>query len=147
MSQNDETQPVTFDEDAVADTEAPEDGTAPSEAPADEPAETGDAEADAAPVSITANGPVNVRHRKAPKVGRFVVFGLLVGGIVAFVLAIVSRGNSALSMSNSFWLLLLWLGPLGMGLGLLTAYLMDRRSITQMDRQQAPTALPDDRKD
>lgn len=84
---------------------------------------------------ITADGPVVVRHRRAPRYGRFIAFGLLLAGIVTFVVAIVTRGWSALELSDSFWLLLLSLGPLGMLLGALVAFILDRRSVSRMERQ------------
>nr|NLD41027.1 hypothetical protein [Actinomycetales bacterium] len=91
---------------------------------------------------ITAEGPVEVRHRRAPRYGRFIAFGLLLAGVVTFVVAILTRGWSALALSDSFWLLLLSLGPLGMLLGALVAFISDRRSIARMERQRpaAPEA-------
>ncbi|HHW84309.1 MAG TPA: hypothetical protein GX743_10975 [Actinomycetales bacterium] len=100
-------------------------------------------EAPEVPRGITADGPVTVRHRRAPRYGRFVAFGLLLGGIIAFVLAIITRGWSGLTQSDSFWVFLLYLGPAGMLLGALTAYLLDRRSAARMDRQHATTTAKD----
>lgn len=91
---------------------------------------------------ITADGPVAVRHRRAPRYGRFIAFGLLLAGIVTFVVAIVTRGWSALELSDSFWLLLLSLGPLGMLLGALVAFILDRRSVSRMERQVPAASEP-----
>lgn len=81
--------------------------------------------------------PVEVTLRRAPKVGRFMALGLLLGGVVSFVLAIASAGWSELTTTNTFWLTLLWTGPLGLALGALTAFLLDRRSVRDADRRRA----------
>lgn len=95
--------------------------------------------ADAEPATPAApTTPVEVTLRRAPKVGRFMALGLLLGGIASFVLAIVSAGWSALSTTNTFWLTLLWTGPLGLGLGALAAFLLDRRSVREADRRRVP---------
>lgn len=84
-----------------------------------------------------AESPIEVLHRRAPRYGRFVLTGLLLGGIVSFAAAFVTRGWSALTTSNAFWLLLMVLGVLGMLLGATVAYLIDRRSLAAVDAEAA----------
>lgn len=79
--------------------------------------------------------PIEVTHRRAPRYGRFILTGLLAGAVIACLLAIVSRGWSPLAVSETFWLLLLTLGPLGMLAGAATALLLDRRSLRRAARQ------------
>ncbi len=88
------------------------------------------------PDGITADGPVEVRHRRAPRYGRFITFGLLLAAVFAFALAIVTRGWSEISMSDSFWLMMIWFGPIGMITGAVFAFVLDRRSIARMGRQR-----------
>lgn len=85
----------------------------------------------------TADVPIEVLHRRAPRYGRFVLTGLLLGGVASFAIAIATRGWSALTTSNTFWLLLMVLGVLGMLLGALVAYLVDRRSIAAIEAEAA----------
>ena len=85
----------------------------------------------------TADAPIEVLHRRAPRYGRFVLTGLLLGGVASFATAIATRGWSALTTSNTFWLLLMVLGVLGMLLGALVAYLVDRRSIAAIEAEAA----------
>lgn len=92
---------------------------------------------DAVPAPAAEVAPVEVTLRRAPKVGRFMAMGLLLGGIVSFVLAIISVGWSELTTSNTFWLTLLWTAPLGLGLGALVAFLLDRRSVAQAEKGRA----------
>jgi len=88
------------------------------------------------------DGPVEVRHRRAPRYGRFITAGLFVGALASFTLAIVTRGWSGLSASNTFWLLLLSLGVAGMVAGAAVAYALDQRSLAAMARQTAPATRP-----
>jgi hypothetical protein len=97
--------------------------------------------------------PIEVLHRRAPRYGRFVLTGLLLGGVASFVTAIATSGWSGLSTSNTFWLLLMTLGVLGMLLGAVVALLVDRRSIAAIEAEAAaartnraaptPTDAPD----
>lgn len=96
-----------------------------------------DAAAPTAPPPSGDDAPIEVLHRRAPRYGRFVLTGLLLGGVASFVAAIATRGWSGLSTSNTFWLLLLALGLLGMLLGALVALLLDRRSIAAMEDEAA----------
>lgn len=75
---------------------------------------------------------IRARHRSAPRYGRFATTGLLLAGITAFVLAIITQGWSELTSTNFFWLAVLWLAPFFVGVGLVVAYLLDRRSIRRM---------------
>lgn len=95
---------------------------------------------------ITAAGPIEVRHRRAPRYGRFITAGLLVGAIISFVTAIITWGWSELTPSNSFWVLMIYLAPTGMIVGAIIAFVMDRRSVRQMDRQHA-AGVPTPQKD
>lgn len=79
--------------------------------------------------------PIEVLHRRAPRYGRFVLTGLLLGGLASFGAAVATRGWSALTTSNAFWLFLMVLGVLGMLLGALVAYLIDRRSIAIIEAE------------
>lgn len=105
---------------------------------ATEPAAPAPAGADAA------SGPaqVEVTLRRAPKVGRFIALGLLLGGVVSFVLAIASAGWSALTTTNTFWLTLLWTGPLGIALGALAALWLDRRSVKKIGQAASGEESP-----
>ncbi len=83
------------------------------------------------------DAPIEVLHRRAPRYGRFVLTGLLLGGVASFAIAIATRGWSALTTSNTFWLLLMILGVLGMLLGAAVALLVDRRSIAAIEAATA----------
>ena len=76
-------------------------------------------------------------HRAAPRYGRFIWTGLLLGAVLAFILAFVSRGWSGLTTTNTFWLLTIGLGALGMLVGAAVALRMDRKSLRTM-RDQMP---------
>lgn len=88
---------------------------------------------------------VEVVHRRAPRYGRFILTGLLAGALLAFVIALATRGWSALSTSNTFWLLLISLGLLGMLAGSVVAYLRDRASLTHVDAMVASPDEPEGR--
>ena len=81
--------------------------------------------------------PIEVVHRAAPRYGRFIWTGLLLGAVLAFILAFVSRGWSGLTTTNTFWLLTIGLGALGMLIGAAVALRMDRKSLRTM-RDQMP---------
>ncbi len=113
----------------------------PSDSPAVDPA--ADAASTAAPLDEPSAGrsgspsdEVEVVLRRAPRVGRFMAVGLLLGGIASFILAIATAGWSALTTTNTFWVTLLWTGPLGLALGALLSLLIDRRSSRSADRQK-----------
>ncbi|MGO1561616.1 hypothetical protein CZ771_00205 [Actinomycetales bacterium JB111] len=135
---------TTKTEDAPTSGEGPE---SESEAePAGEPASAGD--------DVTTVGHV----RRAPRYGRFIWVGFLLGLLASILLVIFTNGASfsegfdgvqnsqffadTLSDKNAVGLVLLSLGPLGMLLGALVAYLLDRRSLRRRDR--AITDLTDD---
>jgi len=96
---------------------------------------------DATPDAPGGDAPIEVRHRRAPRYGRFITTGLILGGFTSFVIAILTRGWSALAASDTFWLLLMVLGVVGMIAGAALAYLLDRRSLAAIDRQ-GPEARP-----
>lgn len=89
------------------------------------------------PPPAVPDAPIEVLHRRAPRYGRFVLTGLLLGGIASFATAIATRGWSALTTSSTFWLLLMTLGVLGMLLGAVVALLVDRRSIAAIEAEAA----------
>ncbi|MDO5700182.1 MAG: hypothetical protein Q4P36_01755 [Bowdeniella nasicola] len=101
-------------------------------------AETGHEAAAPSADELAAAGDVEVAHRAAPRYGRFMAAGLLAGALVAFIIAIVTRGWSALSTSDTFWLLTISLGFIGLALGAALALYLDRRSLRALARQ-----LPD----
>lgn len=92
---------------------------------------------------MTDEAPIEATHRRAPRYSRFILTGLLLGAVLALVLAIASRGWSPLAASNTFWLLMLSLGPLGLLAGAAAAYFLDRRSIRFAERQR-PQQPPED---
>ncbi|SNU02331.1 hypothetical protein SAMN06298212_13217 [Ruaniaceae bacterium KH17] len=74
-------------------------------------------------------------HRRAPRYGRFMTIGIMLGGVFAFVGALLSAGQSEYMSKDIFWVLVLWFCPLGLFLGAITALAIDRRSIKKADRQ------------
>jgi len=84
---------------------------------------------------------IEASHRRAPRYGRFIGTGVVLGGVIAFLLVWFTRGNSAVSNSDLFWLLMLSLGPLGALAGAATAYFVDVRSAARADSQR-PAAEP-----
>ena len=77
--------------------------------------------------------PIEAVHRRAPRYGRFIGTGLLAGALLAFIIALVTSGWSALSTSNTFWLLLISLGFVGVLAGAGTAYWLDQASLKEQD--------------
>jgi hypothetical protein len=113
----------------------------------EDPGSEGEAAAEPAPADdVTTVGHV----RRAPRYGRFIWVGFLLGLLASILLVILTNGASfsegydgvqnsqffadTLSDKNAVGLLLLSLGPLGMRLGALVAYLLDRRSLRRRDR-------------
>ncbi|KAE8764619.1 hypothetical protein [Georgenia thermotolerans] len=68
--------------------------------------------------------------RRAPRFGRFVLAGILVGAVVSAGLAVLSPSDH-LARSDLFWLLFLSLGAAGALAGLGVAVFLDRRSWEQ----------------
>lgn len=124
-------------------TDQPDDAAAASDAtspPPDSPSATPPATTEppaTEPPATEDDAPIEVLHRRAPRYGRFVLTGLLLGGVASFATAIATRGWSALTTSNTFWLLLMTLGVLGMLLGAAVALLVDRRSIAAIEAATA----------
>ncbi|WP_448073603.1 hypothetical protein [Georgenia yuyongxinii] len=69
--------------------------------------------------------PETVRH--APRFGRFVLLGVVLGALLALALAVLTP-PSDLARSDLFWLLFLGLGVTGGMAGLGVAVVLDRRS-------------------
>ncbi|MGC5629547.1 hypothetical protein ACPYO6_15040 [Georgenia sp. Z1344] len=89
--------------------------------------------------------------RSAPRYGRFMWTGFLLGILVSILLVVFTEGQSfdegyaeqvggsqfyvdQLSDSNAIGLLVLTLGPLGILLGAIVAYVLDRRSLRRRER-------------
>lgn len=70
--------------------------------------------------------------RRAPRLGPFVVCGVLLGALAAFLLTF-ANGSSALARSDLFWLLFLSTGLFGGLLGALVFLVADRRSLRRRD--------------
>lgn len=99
-----------------------------------------------------AERPTTVGHvRRAPRYGRFIWVGFLLGLLASILLVVFTDGESfsdqygeqvggnqfftdRLSDSNAIGLLVLTLGPAGMILGAFVAYLLDRRSLRRRER-------------
>lgn len=110
---------------------------APLDEPSAQDAKVTDGEPDLPAEAVPSpSDEVEVVLRRAPRVGRFMAAGLLLGGIASFILAIATAGWSALTTTNTFWVTLLWTGPLGLALGALLSLLIDRRSSRSADRQK-----------
>lgn len=90
------------------------------------------------PDAPPAAAPIEVFHRRAPRYGRFITTGVWLGGAAAFAVAVATRGWSALTTSNTFWLLLFVLGVVGALAGAALALVLDRRSIAALDAQAGP---------
>ncbi|MGC5617420.1 hypothetical protein [Georgenia sp. Z1491] len=118
-----------------------------AESDADAPDDTSDAEPEPEPTRATTVGHV----RAAPRYGRFMWTGFLLGILVSILLVVFTEGQSfgddyaddvggsqfftdRLSDSNAIGLLVLTLGPLGILLGAFVAYLLDRRSLRRRER-------------
>ncbi len=86
-----------------------------------------DADADA-PLYRVADvvDPGTVRH--APRFGRFILVGILVGALLSFLLTLVP-GAGDLARSDLFWLLFISFGSLGALGGAVVALWLDRRSL------------------
>lgn len=64
--------------------------------------------------------------RRAPRLGRFVLAGILLGALVALLASLVPGG---VDRSDIFWLVFLTTGLFGGILGALVHWLLDRRSL------------------
>ena len=65
--------------------------------------------------------------RQAPRIGRFILLGAVLGTALAAVLALATPA-SELDRSDLFWFLLLGLAPVGALTGAVVALVLDRRS-------------------
>ncbi|RPF27259.1 hypothetical protein [Georgenia muralis] len=66
--------------------------------------------------------------RQAPRIGRFILLGAVLGIALAAVLALATPA-SELDRSDLFWFLLLGLAPVGALTGAVVALVLDRRSL------------------
>ncbi|MFD1716311.1 hypothetical protein [Georgenia deserti] len=79
--------------------------------------------------------------RRAPRYGRFIVLGIVLGAVLSFALSAVPPSQEAvetgqvLARSDLFWLLFLTLGFFGGILGALVALLVDRVSLRSRERR------------
>ncbi|AMB60187.1 hypothetical protein AWU67_16480 [Microterricola viridarii] len=87
----------------------------PAEQPNAEPVET-----------VVAHETLNVR--RAPKITRFLAIGAGVGILAALLLTVLFPVNEDYDRGQVFGFLLLFLGAIGLGLGALTALILDRRA-------------------
>lgn len=71
-------------------------------------------------------------RRLAPKLGPFVVTGILLGALTAFA-ATYLTGSSALARSDLFWLVFLTTGLAGGFVGAQVFLVVDRRSLRRRD--------------
>ncbi|MFD1506336.1 hypothetical protein FE374_16950 [Georgenia yuyongxinii] len=104
--------------------------SAPTAQPAGPPATA--AEVDASEYRVD---PATVRH--APRFGRFILLGVVLGALLSLALALLTP-PSDLARSDLFWLLFIGLGVTGGLAGLGVAIVLDRRS---WRRRAAPGAL------
>ncbi|MGO1739933.1 MAG: hypothetical protein ACTHYM_13155 [Actinomycetaceae bacterium] len=128
----------------------PDDAAAPAEQAA--PAPQGAAEEAGSEPGEPGERPTTVGHvRRAPRYGRFIWVGFLLGLLASILLVVFTDGESfsdqygeqvggnqfftdRLSDSNAIGLLVVTLGPAGMILGAFVAYLLDRRSLRRRER-------------
>ncbi|WP_133161146.1 MULTISPECIES: hypothetical protein [Microterricola] len=69
-----------------------------------------------------------LRVRRAPKVTRFLAIGVGVGVVAALILTMIFPENDDYDRGQVFGFLLLFCGAVGLGLGALTALILDRRA-------------------
>lgn len=98
-------------------------------------AKTSPGASDGESVNSTTPLPSAAGHRKAPRYSRFIMLGIFFAALVAFIAVWVTTRQSEYRASDLFWLLMLWLGPLGILLGASTAFILDRRSLKKLDQQ------------
>ena len=102
---------------------------------------TGGASAGTAPTADEVPGadepqlPASAAHRRAPRYGRFILTGILLAGIIAFVITLATGTWSELTPGNLYLVLMLYLVPAGVLAGALTALILDRRSLRRADSQ------------
>ncbi|GAA4418986.1 hypothetical protein GCM10023169_09200 [Georgenia halophila] len=74
------------------------------------------------------------RMRRAPRYGRFILVGILLGALASLVLSGMP-GSSGLSRNDLFWLIFLGLGFFGGLLGAAVALLVDRVSLSSREHR------------
>lgn len=70
-----------------------------------------------------------VRVRRAPSVVAFMMLGLIIGLIAAFISVIVGPGDPSYSETSVFGVIAFIYGAVGVALGALVALWLDRRSL------------------
>lgn len=129
-------EPVADDQTASPDESPQTDASAVGDATlGDEEGGDGDGAQAAEAEAAEPEAPVGAMHRRAPRYGRFILTGILIAGIIAFVTAIISAGQSGYRSADIFWILMLWFAPFGILFGALTALAIDRRSMKRADKQ------------
>jgi hypothetical protein len=104
--------------------ERPEAEPAHPERPEAEPAQRAPASLGAPDIARLATGST----RRAPRLGRFIAVGVLVGAVIAAVVALLGPSGPVLGRDAVFLLLFLGLGMLGALTGAGVAVVADRRS-------------------
>jgi hypothetical protein len=115
---------------------APEDQAADAEAQA-ATAEPAPAEPEVRVADVVDRS--TVRH--APRYGRFILAGVVVGAVAALLLAVLTP-QSQYARSDLFWILLLGLGLVCGIAGAVLAVVLDRRSIARRDARTAGRHTP-----
>lgn len=74
--------------------------------------------------------------RRSPRYLAFAFAGAAIGAVLALVLAVLPIGSSATSTGTLIGLLMLGFVPAGVLVGLITAVVLDRRSVRGVDRDR-----------
>ena len=77
-----------------------------------------------------------VRVRRAPSVVSFMMLGLIIGLIAAFISVIVGPGDPSYSETSVFGVIAVIYGAVGVALGALVALWLDRRSLKKSVKAQ-----------
>lgn len=125
---------------AEAPSSSPAEASLPSSVEAPAPQQAPDAPQDGAPDAPQDEAPVARvldaadpgTVRRAPRYGRFAFAGLVVGAVLALVLALL--GVSEYSLRDVFLILVIALGTVGVLAGLSWALISDRRSLRRHGR-------------
>ncbi len=79
--------------------------------------------------------PLEATHRRAPRYGRFILTGILCAGVIAFVTTLITQRQSDITPTNLYWVLMLYLVPIGVLVGATLALVLDRLSMKRADSQ------------
>lgn len=118
---------------------APEE-LAPAPAAPEEPAPTEEA-ASTEPEVRVADVVDRRTVRHAPRYGRFILVGVVLGAVVSLLLALLSS-PSQFARSDLFWILFLALGLFGGIAGAVAAVVLDRRSLARRDARATERRTP-----